>query len=345
MTKKTKAFEQIVEVALLISLVLSTMWILMSINDIEGTSRAINYAGRVRGMTQRIVKLEITGHPSDSKIEYVEEIMQELENGGEVYNLEKISDDTFRTNLCDQMKYWETLKAELMRAREVGWEQTKVIEMSEIYFGLCDETTSAIESYAEKKAENMGNAEILLIASMFGMGIIISRNSVDAARMYRRNAILNQKAYIDKTTRVRNRRFFEEYFEDLIENSRGYSFCFLDIDGLKYVNDNFGHSEGDWYIRTFVECVMSQIRKQDEIFRLGGDEFAVLLDGCSMENAAKQMETARSILEKKCENKYLGSFSYGVIYVQEGDNINMDEMVCRADKLMYEYKTKYKKQR
>lgn len=66
-------------------------------------------------------------------------------------------------------------------------------------------------------------------------------------------------------------------------------FCYCDLDGLKYVNDTFGHAEGDLYLCTFVAAVKRQIRENDVFVRMGGDEFCVVLKSCPHELAAEKL--------------------------------------------------------
>ena len=77
---------------------------------------------------------------------------------------------------------------------------------------------------------------------------------------------LTSKAYHDAGTGIKNRLFFEEYMEMILKENQKATLCYLDLDGLKYVNDKFGHQEGDIYIQCFVElpkqrCVCTYWRR------------------------------------------------------------------------------------
>ncbi|HZU80129.1 MAG TPA: GGDEF domain-containing protein, partial [Acidimicrobiales bacterium] len=96
---------------------------------------------------------------------------------------------------------------------------------------------------------------------------------------------LHAEARTDVLTSTGNRRAFDDRIEQVLAVScrRGHPFavCFVDLDGLKDVNDRLGHRTGDSRLRQTAEAVRSGMRVEDEVFRVGGDEFAVLMPFCT----------------------------------------------------------------
>ena len=107
---------------------------------------------------------------------------------------------------------------------------------------------------------------------------------------------LQEKAYHDTVTGIKNRRFFEEYIADVMDKKTPVTLCYIDIDDLKAVNDSFGHMEGDAYLRSFVDAVNDSIRSEDVFARIGGDEFCIVFEGCYKEILERKMETALQVL-------------------------------------------------
>ena len=94
-----------------------------------------------------------------------------------------------------------------------------------------------------------------------------------------------EQASIDPLTHVGNRYYFQREIEELLKADDELVFCYCDLDHLKYINDNYGHGEGDWYLRHFTESVKKVIRENDLFARIGGDEFCIILKDCPQEVA------------------------------------------------------------
>ena len=89
-------------------------------------------------------------------------------------------------------------------------------------------------------------------------------------------------------TGLYNRRYFENELKRL-ESSRKYpiTIVIFDLDGLKDINDNYGHKKGDQYIINAADILKSTARTEDIIARIGGDEFAIILPSTNHNEAKK----------------------------------------------------------
>ena len=154
---------------------------------------------------------------------------------------------------------------------------------------------------------------------------------------------LNSKAYMDPGTGIHNRLFFDEYMESVLEEGREVTLCYLDLDGLKYVNDHYGHNQGDNYIRSFVSLIKSSVRSTDIFARIGGDEFCVVIPEVEKETAEKKFAELLELFVAENKEEYPVSFSYGVVEIRRiGKRMTLEEIIKTADAQMYECKRRNK---
>ncbi len=154
---------------------------------------------------------------------------------------------------------------------------------------------------------------------------------------------LSNKIYFDPGTSVRNRLFFEEYMEQILAEKKKATLCYMDVDNLKYVNDHYGHLEGDNFLKAFAEVIKKHFRHNDVIARIGGDEFCLVLLGHMKELAVKKLKIARTELGKTNDKEYPRSFSYGVCEINgKSNSMTLEEIIHEADARMYKYKRKHK---
>ena len=99
-----------------------------------------------------------------------------------------------------------------------------------------------------------------------------------------------------------NRAYFNEVLED-IKGSKHWALFVCDIDGLKVVNDTYGHTEGDNLIIKITELLKSCFRDTDIIARLGGDEFGIIVKKCNQPLAEKLQKRFYQLLENYTHDK------------------------------------------
>lgn len=157
---------------------------------------------------------------------------------------------------------------------------------------------------------------------------------------------LTSKAYYDSATGIRNRLYFMEYLEKIIFEEQDATLCYIDLDGLKFVNDHFGHAEGDAYIMSFVKEIQQAFHENNIFARIGGDEFCVIVSGCVGETVSQKLKASRTHFMESNKKDYPVSFSYGVYEILGEDNcLTLEEIIDTADRKMYAFKKKYKESR
>lgn len=154
----------------------------------------------------------------------------------------------------------------------------------------------------------------------------------------------------DTLTGVYNRRSAYEKIKalkkDNIKSCSIFALCYMDINGLKDVNDTLGHDAGDELIQTVVQGMQSSIRDQDFVARLGGDEFLIVFEKMHVEDAEKVWERITQYYEQinEQENRaYRISASHGISMFTCDDAISVDHVINQADEKMYLEKREIKK--
>jgi diguanylate cyclase (GGDEF)-like protein/PAS domain S-box-containing protein len=159
-------------------------------------------------------------------------------------------------------------------------------------------------------------------------------------------AALRRLADTDPVTDVNNRRkFFEELDRALTEADRYQvhgTLLILDVDNLKQVNDERGHLAGDQLLAQIARLLQGRLRRGDAIGRLGGDEFGVLLSHADADTGAA---VARELVEAVANTAFTvaggpvwSSISAGSASFPSGEGIDVEQLVARADRAMYDAK-------
>lgn len=172
----------------------------------------------------------------------------------------------------------------------------------------------------------------------------VARLRAEVERLEDRVRQLDQLVYRDTLIDLPNRRGFMRQLELLIERVNRYgdqaAMLYVDVDGLKLINDSFGHKAGDEALIYVAELLVNGVRKSDFVARLGGDEFGILLERADEESAR---ETASRLVSQiaGCEFCYEGSclplsVAIGFGMIEEGDDCAA--VMERADLAMYREK-------
>lgn len=155
----------------------------------------------------------------------------------------------------------------------------------------------------------------------------------------------------DELTGLLNRRgFFQFVYTRLYPLARSPGatpmVMFMDMDGLKAINDTFGHNEGDAAIMAFAKVLKDALRKEDIIGRIGGDEFVVFSQVKSQKNGKQVVKRIREKLEEynsRGLHPYAVSVSIGSVILEEASRECFEEAILGADSVLYEEKQRKKK--
>jgi diguanylate cyclase (GGDEF)-like protein/PAS domain S-box-containing protein len=156
-------------------------------------------------------------------------------------------------------------------------------------------------------------------------------------------------ANYDSLTGLPNRLLFHDHLQQAQTKARRYgrlfALLFIDLDGFKPINDQYGHTVGDRLLHSVGERLQLTVRETDRVARLGGDEFTVIANDIrQIEDAAR---VAEKIIQQFTEPFELGSYKASVsasigITIYPEDSNNIDMLIKYADDAMYRAKAKGK---
>ncbi|WP_425445913.1 GGDEF domain-containing protein [Dethiothermospora halolimnae] len=157
---------------------------------------------------------------------------------------------------------------------------------------------------------------------------------------------IKKEATKDYLTSALNRRAGIEVLNREIRDSRTnggqVTICYIDVDGLKKINDQFGHLEGDKLLKDISDLIRKNIRSTDILIRLGGDEFLLVFPKTNINGAKKVWDRVyKSIkLFNKIEaNSYNIALSYGFAQYSRDKYTSLVELIKTADNEMYKRKS------
>ena len=158
---------------------------------------------------------------------------------------------------------------------------------------------------------------------------------------------LHEASLTDELTGLLNRRGFLTLSEKQLQISRRYkrrfSILFLDLNDMKQINDNFGHSAGDQALMDIADILRKTFRASDIIARLGGDEFTVLINEPNTDIEAlitKNINSNLNMHNDHSANPYRLSTSLGISHFDPSHPKSIEDLLAAADQLMYEHKSR-----
>lgn len=158
------------------------------------------------------------------------------------------------------------------------------------------------------------------------------------AELMRINRHLLEISNTDKLTGIPNKRFLQEKLEEFSQRfeieGKCFSFCLIDIDFFKKVNDTFGHPIGDIVLQKLAALIVKSTRSQHIVARYGGEEFAIILPDTGIVESLQIAESLNIAVEDAEWKETDGlTISIGVATYSEGDNIEV--IVEAADQALY----------
>jgi diguanylate cyclase (GGDEF)-like protein len=173
--------------------------------------------------------------------------------------------------------------------------------------------------------------------------------SKDVTKLKRMEEKLHFLSVTDELTGIYNRRVFFTVAEHLLKIAKrakkGLHLLYVDLDGLKKINDTYGHHEGDMTLVELATILKGNYRESDVVARIGGDEFSVIpvgAEGDTDDVIKNRLEKALELHNAKRNRDYKLSVCCGVVFFDPNAPRSLDELLVQADKAMYTQKKRKK---
>ena len=177
------------------------------------------------------------------------------------------------------------------------------------------------------------------------------RLAEQAVQLAEQAQTLEELTLLDELTGLNNRRGLQTVGEQALYGARRagtpVAILFIDVDGLKQINDTLGHAAGDDALRTIADVIRSSICGGDVAARIGGDEFCVLLldkAGDVLERVVEQISTGAQAARAERSLPFELSATVGVCEIDARTPGSLAQLLERADGLMYEQKLRRRSQ-
>lgn len=168
---------------------------------------------------------------------------------------------------------------------------------------------------------------------------------IDLAKIAEHEIFVTELATMDELTNIYNRRGFATAGKRLLNlcqrRSLTAALIFIDLNGFKKINDDYGHAEGDNALIAFANMLDECCRESDLVARMGGDEFILLLADIiptAVEQFMQRFKRMVSYSNIQRELNYELSYSSGIVFTDSEYNASLEELIAKGDELMYQRK-------
>lgn len=334
-----KIIAYIVQSIMIVVLIILILIMIINAHGLQGNAKVINYAGKVRGGTQRLVKLEIINQPNDQLIQYLDTIIYDLIHGGGESRLIQMKDDEFVSSITYQMEKWELLKSQIYELRQYGAKSTDIINLSEEYYQISNDTAQKAENYTEKIVIRLRNIELGLIINIILILLFLLYQGIRMTELRHKNKELDELANLDMNTNIPNKGNCDKFIRqhNILNNNHEHACIMFDLNNLKIVNDTYGHAAGDVLIFNFAKILKKTVPSHYFIGRYGGDEFIAILLNTHKDEVEKLLDRFSENIKGfgSDENGVEISYAIGYELYSRYPNCTLQTLLELADKNMY----------
>ena len=208
-----------------------------------------------------------------------------------------------------------------------------------------EEYRTRLEDLVRVRTAELQRANELLEQDIAARKVTERELAVKAQELAASYAVLQNLSQIDDLTGLYNRKGFlalaEHRVKLALRNAQAFSVAFVDLDGLKAINDSLGHETGDRALIEVADVLKESFRQSDVLGRLGGDEFAVFIgeaDEDETNSIRSRVQAHLDACNAVPNRSYQLSFSIGIVSASSADGLDIEGLLRKADALMYQQK-------
>ena len=265
----------------------------------QTNGRLINYVGIVRGASQRLIKLELSGQPDDDMIAYLDSILLELQGGEATYGLPSPDDPAYQRDLAKLELMWSQVKDEISAYRSGSADSSRLLSLSEDFFEQANHTVFSADAYSARQMRFLLTGCLVMMGVMSLTWIfILWANSKNLLKLEVQNEQLNDLASRDTLTGVYLFSAFKEKAQQLLDTRpEKFAVVYTDFSDFKYINDVFGYDYGDLLLSQYGKLLLKGLHEYELCGRVSADNFVLLLHyNEKSEIAARQADADYEIL-------------------------------------------------
>lgn len=238
----------------------------------------------------------------------------------------------------------EVMPADVVETYVPIMKDDKLIGVFEIYYDISAEK----QKLAALIYRSYGILFTIAIGLLAAVIVTFLKARKNIGERDRAEEMLRLLSLTDELTGLYNRRGFstlsEQQFRIASRDRKSLLLVSADFDGLKDINDTFGHTEGDLALIETATILKECVRKSDIVARIGGDEFVLLLTaGNEGFDTPKLVDRLQKLIEKhnrKSIHRWKIFISIGFARRSPDSGQSLDDLIVQADKMMYEQKKK-----
>ena len=207
------------------------------------------------------------------------------------------------------------------------------------------EYRTRLEDLVSTRTAELRQANELLEQDIAARKVTEQELALKAQELAASNAVLQNLSQIDDLTGLYNRKGFlaltEHRMKLTLRNGEAFSVAFVDLDGLKQINDTLGHETGNRALIEVASVLRESFRQSDILGRLGGDEFAVFIieaDENETDGIRRRIQEHLDACNAQTDRLYRLSFSIGIVSSSSVKGLSIEALLGKADGLMYQQK-------